>query len=1116
MHRFAVPVVAFGSLLLALGVTSASAQSNLNSMFRQLGERAIEEIIRPDPPQVTTPSTRTPQRQSPTAPAGPTPTQVMQAQQFLVRLGYAPGVPDGLMGPNTTRAISAFQRDAGIQQTGTVTDGLIAHLHAAAAGASDEGEHTIPQRVEVPSFDCTRASTPTEFVICGTPELARLDRRLAEAYSQALAATSDPVSIRAEQQAWLGIRNSCGGNAGCLRDEMTSRIVALGGRTAAQRAGFQAEPLPADDETGTGNDSLMLFDRAVYLLRFSNSGQRSDGSVNVVHYSTGNLDASEVETLTPAIADAIAARPLFSGTRAGAEDLAVGALTFEAYALVAGDWRNRVAYAIGSRYPDMDVSVIQIARAAGDGPEDGVADGPQWQPPAADFGPDEMPILRAWLPHYLENTSTDEQIDALERYIVSLQQGRDYSANAIFAENEIKDRLPEFLAREAYERWLAVLKAHTVEPPFDIRVRAEARNLEYDAESGDLVLYSGYDGRRRDYYESITHTILRSAIMETGVSPTVNYLRVEQPSWWWIGLDREIPTRFAMNAGHAEEMMRNRDVVVFDALLRVRQVDRREDERGDYAFVDIDVVGVNVVTDAGEQIAAFARDEMPRIAPPEAEVEDDAPVFETVHLARPRDILASVAARTGNDANALIESVYSSTSQDTFDKRDEIAELAASSQEIDLGGFWMSGYGRLADYDSDRGEYGLEHVVLTYPDSVSRNEKRIRRRDLLRLANVSEDSGVRFAMTEGEARRLRDTMKGSDATFRARLSTPVPGSANSLPELPLKAELVEIVFTSPGSDAAILDDENVVARVAPAPLPRARSSEESADKGDESAASVAMPDTYNMLGVRVGEPLATGFTQAMSEFGPESVLYGHRKIWVDAGISTRLDATAPLAESVILARDGNRDFLTIFHEPLLDDDPITGVARTITFAEGSRHTSDVIRQALVDKYGKIGSENSSVYLWSHTRQVPEKVPHGEMSMGELIALSTEQQNQKTQNFVCGKKLESIATVLDYRLQSSTRNGYPVFDTIYPLVDEAGDPAPYPAARPLWAIDVHIMDEKCDTDMVLAVNHNDTAGLVAELRVLVTSRAYLAMIEADAEAALREHEAAEQEAPEIDF
>ena len=91
-----------------------------------------------------------------------------------------------------------------------------------------------------PSFDCKRASTIVEKEICGVPELGDLDRDVAAAFTQAIAALSsaDADALRADQRAWLKDRDNCGdlihGDPPimadvyvCLKDQMSARVTRL-------------------------------------------------------------------------------------------------------------------------------------------------------------------------------------------------------------------------------------------------------------------------------------------------------------------------------------------------------------------------------------------------------------------------------------------------------------------------------------------------------------------------------------------------------------------------------------------------------------------------------------------------------------------------------------------------------------------------------------------------------------------------------------------------------------------------------------------------------------------------------------------------------------------------
>ena len=53
---------------------------------------------------------------------------VVNVQVSLQRLGYAPGSPDGLIGPATSRAIKAYQKEHGLLETGRASPELLKHL----------------------------------------------------------------------------------------------------------------------------------------------------------------------------------------------------------------------------------------------------------------------------------------------------------------------------------------------------------------------------------------------------------------------------------------------------------------------------------------------------------------------------------------------------------------------------------------------------------------------------------------------------------------------------------------------------------------------------------------------------------------------------------------------------------------------------------------------------------------------------------------------------------------------------------------------------------------------------------------------------------------------------
>lgn len=81
----------------------------------------------------------------------------------------------------------------------------------------------VATTVHAASFDCGKASSKVEKLICTNAELDRLDSQLSETYKEALPKDS---SVKTDQLNWLKQRNSCS-NAECLVNAYKSRISDL-------------------------------------------------------------------------------------------------------------------------------------------------------------------------------------------------------------------------------------------------------------------------------------------------------------------------------------------------------------------------------------------------------------------------------------------------------------------------------------------------------------------------------------------------------------------------------------------------------------------------------------------------------------------------------------------------------------------------------------------------------------------------------------------------------------------------------------------------------------------------------------------------------------------------
>ena len=90
-------------------------------------------------------------------------------------------------------------------------------ISAPAGGATQQANFTsspiddVPyERNVAPSFDCMKAATEPEKMICSTPILSALDAEMARKYKEVVAKSTDVESLAETQQQWLNNdRNMC-------------------------------------------------------------------------------------------------------------------------------------------------------------------------------------------------------------------------------------------------------------------------------------------------------------------------------------------------------------------------------------------------------------------------------------------------------------------------------------------------------------------------------------------------------------------------------------------------------------------------------------------------------------------------------------------------------------------------------------------------------------------------------------------------------------------------------------------------------------------------------------------------------------------------------------------
>jgi uncharacterized protein YecT (DUF1311 family) len=130
------------------------------------------------------------------------------------------------------------------------------------------------------SFDCARASNPTEVAICADPSLSALDSAMDAAYDRRLA--RDP-SVRQMQRVWLAARNACGNHTECLSPLMSVQLAWL--RSGAPRP-------PSALPTRVGACALTSVKQVTTRLQDGRTGQEVPDSGSAVAEADGGYQVS--------------------------------------------------------------------------------------------------------------------------------------------------------------------------------------------------------------------------------------------------------------------------------------------------------------------------------------------------------------------------------------------------------------------------------------------------------------------------------------------------------------------------------------------------------------------------------------------------------------------------------------------------------------------------------------------------------------------------------------------------------------------------------------------------------------------------------------------------------
>ncbi len=108
------------------------------------------------------------------------------------------------------------------------------------------------------SFDCGKANSRIDKIICSDENLSRLDDTLATEYKKTLSLTAHPDKAKLEQRAWVKSRNACADRA-CVEQAYRARIEALRSQQPQahpeqSREPRAYQPYAGEADTSAGNN----------------------------------------------------------------------------------------------------------------------------------------------------------------------------------------------------------------------------------------------------------------------------------------------------------------------------------------------------------------------------------------------------------------------------------------------------------------------------------------------------------------------------------------------------------------------------------------------------------------------------------------------------------------------------------------------------------------------------------------------------------------------------------------------------------------------------------------------------------------------------------------------
>lgn len=114
-------------------------------------------------------------------------------------------------------------------------------------------QQAVQQQSFAPSFNCAKASTGTEQLICANSDLSALDVKLAQLYQQVMSKSDDVNSLKKSQNEWRKTKRDACSNVSCLASTYNERVNELSQMLSSSNASTQ---LPSNSTDATQKQAI--------------------------------------------------------------------------------------------------------------------------------------------------------------------------------------------------------------------------------------------------------------------------------------------------------------------------------------------------------------------------------------------------------------------------------------------------------------------------------------------------------------------------------------------------------------------------------------------------------------------------------------------------------------------------------------------------------------------------------------------------------------------------------------------------------------------------------------------------------------------------------------------